>query len=132
MSIATRRTFIAELVGQVNGHPLELNGGGDIDSASGITHGTYSLKRCPSDFDPTLLSGCLITGYPNVCAAQSAVQNPFGQSNYQYTRTLKFRDGGDLFLRAECHYDDATLVSRFEVDAHIRTPSLAGVAPIIE
>ena len=133
MSKIAQREFFAELLGHVNGAPIELSGLGTVDSMSGVTSGTYTLSRMPPDFDPRLLSACLITGYPNVCAArQLGVENPFGDHAYEYQRTIDFGNRGELKLKTTCEYAENRLLSRFELTGNIVAKDLCSVEPIIE
>lgn len=133
MSKIARQEFLAELSGHVNGAPIQLSGSGIVDSVSGLTSGRYTLNRLPSDFDPRLLSACLITGYPNVCAArQDGVKNPFADHAYEYRRTITFNGHGELNLRTICEYSQNRLLSRFELTGKIITGKLCSVEPIVE
>jgi len=132
MSVLVKQEFLAELSGSVNGQPIELYGGGVIAPASGITSGEYSLKRVPDGFDPIVLTACLITGYPNVCATKGVVKNPFGEYPYRYERKIVFRNGGELHLSAECKYVNGKLDSRFHLEGQVTAPPLYAVEPIIE
>ncbi|MBI5450160.1 MAG: hypothetical protein HY940_02270 [Gammaproteobacteria bacterium] len=132
MSTLAKREFSAELIGQINGQSIELGGNGTIDPVSGITSGKYMLRRLPNDFDPTVLSACLITGYPNVCATKGGIENPFGEYPYRYERAINFRNGGRLRLRTECKYVNGRLDSQFYLEGHVTTPALDTVEPIIE
>lgn len=132
MSLLTKQEFLAELSGYINGQPIELSGSGIVDPTSGITSGNYILRKLPDDFDPIVLSACLITGYPNICASKDGIDNPFGKHSYRYERTINFRNGGELHLHTECKYVNEKLDSRFYLKGHLTTPALDVVEPIIE
>lgn len=132
MAKLVRREFIAELFGTINGQPIVLDGGGLVDSQSGVTSGRYELRHLPEDFDPRILSACLITGYPSVCASNGEVPNPFGDHPYSYRRKISFRNGGCLSLETACSYQDNRLISRFHIDGSVGTKPLRSVEPIIE
>lgn len=126
------RKFKAELSGVVNGAPLTLHGGGTVNQFYGRAAGFYQIKEIPRDFEPAILSACLLTGYPNICALRGSVVNPFGNRPYRYSRRLTFRNGGELTLKAHCWYEDGKLMSTFRVAGEVRGPELSSVDPIIE
>lgn len=132
MSLLTKQGFTAELSGYINGQPIDLIGNGTIDPMLGVTSGKYTLRNLPDDFPPAILSACLITGYPNVCATKGDIDNPFGKHPYQYERTIRFRNGGKLHLRTECKYVNEKLESQFHLEGHITAPILDAVEPIME
>ena len=59
------REFAAELVGDVNGHPVEVVGRGVLDEGEGIVSGYYEIVQFPPGIDPRILITTLVTGYPN-------------------------------------------------------------------
>jgi hypothetical protein len=124
--------FLADLRGRINGQAIQLSGSGKIVHENGVVHGTYILRKIPVPFDPAILSACLLTGYPNICATRNGVRNPFGNHPYEYTRQLSFRSGGELMLKTSCKHRGNMLISRFELEGHLDTPKLVAVEPITE
>lgn len=132
MSHLARLDFVAELTGAVNGQPIDLYGEGSILAKDGVTSGAYRLREMPNDLDPRFLSGCLITGYPNACAAPEGSNNPFGSSAYSYQRHLDFGEVGNLTLDVDCSYVDGLLRSRFKLLGKLDAESLDTVDTIHE
>lgn len=127
-----RLEFIAELRGEVNGQPILVEGEGSIVQELGVTAGTYFVRRLPEDFDPKLLAGCLVTGYPSACSHSHAITNPFGLSDYTYERALRIPDRGDLKLAVDCRYEKGRLVSRFSLNGTVSVKNIGLVGPITE
>ncbi|MDR5790300.1 hypothetical protein P9281_27520 [Caballeronia sp. LP003] len=131
MTSLVKREFSAELIGLINGQPIELVGGGSFDPQGGVTIGQYQLKKLPRDFDPKILTACLITGYPNVCASEQ-VDNPFGNLSYSYRRTLSFKGQQTLRLKTACDYAGDKLVSKFSVSGYVPELEIESIEPIVE
>jgi hypothetical protein len=132
MSRLARLDFIAELTGQVNGHPIEVYGEGSIVTKIGLTSGAYRLRQMPPALDPRFLGGCLVTGYPSACASAPNTSNPFGSSDYSYTRDLDFADAGHLRLDVSCEYREGRLVSKFVLAGSLKAKDLEVIEPIEE
>lgn len=132
MSRMVRIEFLAELHGEVNGQPIHVVGEGSIVQALGVTSGTYFTRQLPENFDPKLLAGCLVTGYPSACALAGKIDNPFGLSDYSYCRTLGIPGRGKLDLAVNCRYEGGRLVSTFLLHGAVQLPSLKEVGPITE
>jgi Green fluorescent protein len=126
------KTFDAELEGTVNGSPINLTGSGKYDAKMGITVGEYELHNIPQGFSPFLLGVCLVTGYPNVCACNGEVSNPFGSSPYKYERDISLGDFGSLQLETEVQFRGSHLISRFRLCGEVDVPSLGQVEPFEE
>jgi len=124
--------FQAELNGLVNSEALDLVGTGGIDLQTGLTHGTYQLRRMPDRLSPLVLSACLITGYPNASVSPDHSPNIFRARPYRYRRELRFRDGGSLVLAATCSLADTVMISQFRLDGELHHPELRNVEPLIE
>jgi hypothetical protein len=123
--------FSAKLGGSVNGETIHVTGKGHVDAALGVTDGTYDF-RVPADFDPMLLSAFLICGYPNATACMDKVTNVFAAKSYEYRRTLKLREGGEIQQRAAITYGKDGLESQFYLTGYARVPKLTGVEPVVE
>lgn len=132
MSRLVKLEFLAELTGQVNGQPIEVYGEGAIVEQYGLTSGAYRLRKLPKELDPRFLGGCLVTGYPNACASSQCIQNPFGRSDYHYTRDLDFGQAGSLKLSVNCEHRDGRLHSKFELDGCLDVSSLNSIDEIRE
>ena len=129
---ANANTFDAELDGTVNGLPIKLSGFGKYDVEIGLTVGEYKLHDIPEGFSPFLLSICLITGYPNVCACNGEISNPFGSSPYRYERDISLGEFGALQLETEVKFKDSHLTSRFRLGGAVAVPSLGQTEPFEE
>lgn len=123
--------FSATLTGQVNSDVIKVTGAGHIDPEIGLTDGTYEFQ-VPDDFDPMLLSAFLICGYPNATACVEDTSNIFAGASYEYRRTLKLRDGGEITQRATVLLREDGLSSRFHLTGSARVPKLTGVEPVVE
>ena len=132
MSKMVRLEFIAELRGEVNGQPIHVEGEGSIVQELGVTAGTYFVRRLPEDFDPKLLAGCLVTGYPSACSHSHEITNPFGLSDYKYERALHIPGRGNLVLAVDCKYEGGRLVSRFSLNGTVDVRNIGIVEPITE
>lgn len=126
------KTFDAELDGTVNGLPIKLSGFGKYDAEMGLTVGEYELHDIPEGFSPFLLGVCLVTGYPNVCACNGEIANPFGSSPYRYERDISLGDFGSLQLDTEVQFKGSHLTSRFRLRGKVDVPSLGQVEPFEE
>ena len=124
-------TFSAKVTGTLNGDAVQVNGIGHVDPSLGLTDGTYEF-RLPSDFDPLLLSAFLVCGYPNACATIEKTPNIFAGRSYEYRRTLKLRDGGEVSQRATIMVHEDRIESRMHLSGSAHVPKLTAVEPVVE
>lgn len=129
---ASALTFTAHLTGSVNGSAILVSGGGTIDVEHGETDGRYLLQDISPDFHPSILSACMITGYPNASASLNNTRNPFHGKSYSYRRSLEFSTGCRLELRAECELFGSQLKSRFFLYGEARLQGITSIDPLIE
>ena len=116
--------FEAELLGHVNDQSIHVEGEGTIVQPHGIVAGTYLLRKMPKNFDPRILSACLVTGYPSACASTANLENPFSSLPYSYIRKLDFGENGHLILEVDCPYREGRLMSRFKLNGNVATETL--------
>lgn len=132
MTRMVRQEFVAELLGEVNGQPIQVYGQGSILRDLGVTAGTYMVRKLPDYFDPKLLAACLVTGYPSACAGRTGLSNPFGLRNYSYTRRMQFSNGGELQLDVRCEQTNNRLASTFQLTGELIAPNVGDPGPIVE
>ena len=123
-------SFRASLNGEVNGKEIILQGEGTIND--GHTDGKYDLIQLPEGFSPEILSVVLVTGYPNASETIDQTQNIFKGNSYNYTRHIKFSDGGELQLQTECVLEGNHLDSKFTLHGEINDIDLVAIQPIVE
>jgi hypothetical protein len=124
-------TFAATVTGQLNGELIHVTGAGTVEPALGLTDGTYDF-RLPADFDPLLLSAFLVCGYPNATACIDDTPNIFAGVSYQYRRTLKLREGGEITQRAAISVRENRIESRMHLTGSARVPKLTSIEPVVE
>jgi Green fluorescent protein len=123
--------YTAILKGIINGQEILVQGNGTI--FEGETKGNYSLDKIPLNFQPQILKGLLITGYPNACYSNDGSQNIFKGKSYTYQRKLNFNNGGVIEMSADCQLNNDILTSVFTVTGNIiADETICNSEPIIE
>ncbi len=125
-------SFRVNVTGMINGHPISVRGEGTIDPSRGLTDGDYLLGRLPHGFDPLLLSAFLVCGYPHATGKIDDVENLFAASSYEYRRTLRLRDGGEITQRTTIRVDGDDTESHMHLRGWANVPTLAQVEPVVE
>ncbi len=123
--------YTAILSGTINSEEIIVKGAGTI--IDGLTEGVYSLEILPLKFNPHILKGILITGYPNACSSIDGSINIFKDKSYVYKRRLSFNNGGVLEMTANCKVVANELTSVFTIQGNLPCEEeIENSEPIIE
>lgn len=109
--------YSAILHGNINGQIIFVSGKGTI--INGLTNGNYILEQLPDKFEPQILKGLLITGYPNATHSIDNSVNIFQGKSYTYKRILNFSNGGRIEMFADCVLSENQLISKFTVNGSL-------------
>lgn len=124
--------FVADLDGRLNAALVRVVGAGTVNEDLGITLGSYNCDLGNPDIDLRLLSVCLITGYPNVCAEAEGIHNPFRGTSYNYERDVLFSSGERFHVSVGVSIADGCLRSRFRVDGTAPVRTIGAPQPLAE
>lgn len=124
--------FIATLEGIINGVKVTLQGSGECSDVLGVVDGTYTTSNAVKGFDPLVFNAFIITGYPSESRSIGSAMNPFKQTNYSYDRTVKFEDGKEIDLYAECIFKNGILESQFKLKGESKISALVAIEPLVE
>ena len=125
-------SFKADLTGCINNQTFTVTGKGKVNGNIGLTDGIYEFSSLPKGFDPMLLSAFLVCGYPNAVASIDGTPNLFRGHSYEYRRSFKLRDGGELYCRTQIKLKGNSIKTKFHLTGWCNVPELVDMEPVVE